>query len=68
MKSAKWLFIAMVLSFAAGSAFIYGYANRALDSAATSKKIELDVLKGMRPREIAYALEKEGVIRFADLF
>jgi UPF0755 protein len=67
----KWLKLLLIL-FLVGSGVsgvsFYRFAHRALDPSATSKKIEIDVLKGMHPKEIAYALEKEGVVKSGALF
>lgn len=68
MKWAKLLVFLSFLGIASTSFVFYRFANEAKDSAATSKKVEIDVLKGMRPHEISFALEKEGVIKNSALF
>jgi UPF0755 protein len=68
MKWAKLLVFLSFLGIASTSFVFYRFANEAKDATATSKKVEIDVLKGMRPHEISFALEKEGVIKNSALF
>lgn len=68
MKWAKLLVFFSFLGIVSTSFVFYRYANEAKDPSATSKKVEIDVLKGMRPHEISFALEKEGVIKNSALF
>jgi len=68
MKWAKLLVFLLFLGIVSTSFVFYRFANEAKDAAATSKKVEIDVLKGMRPHEISFALEKEGVIKNSALF
>lgn len=68
MKWAKVILFLLILATGAGSVIFYRFANEPLDPTATTKKIEIDILKGMRPHEISYALEKEGIVKSAPLF
>lgn len=67
----KWLKLMIILAvLAAGSSFLYlrNFAVSPLNQAGADKKVEFDLLKGMRPREIAYALERQGIISHAAAF
>jgi UPF0755 protein len=68
MKSAKLLIFLLILALGATSFIFYRFAHEAKDPTGTSKKIEIDILKGMRPHEISFALEKEGIVKSGTLF
>lgn len=68
MKTAKVIFFLTILLCAGTTAVLYRFAHQPMDPTGASKKIELDILKGMHPHEISYALQKEGVVTNANLF
>jgi UPF0755 protein len=68
MKWLKSLIFVLLLALGSASAILYHFSRTSLAPGNTSKKVEIDILKGMRPIEISYALEKHGIIRSARLF
>jgi UPF0755 protein len=68
MKWIKALIFSLLLMMGSASAVLYHFSRTALTPGDSSKKVEIDILKGMRPIEISYALEKHGIIRSARLF
>lgn len=58
----------MVMAVAGSAINLYFYAKTPLDSAAADRKIEFDLLKGMHPHEISFALEKAGIVKSASSF
>ncbi|MBS1959230.1 MAG: endolytic transglycosylase MltG [Bdellovibrionales bacterium] len=45
--------------------YLYYFSRVPIDASATTKKVEFDLLRGMRPTEISNSLEKAGLIRNA---
>lgn len=67
----KWLkvLLPLLILAAGGSAYtLHRFANRPCAQRDAIKKVEFDLLKGMHPHEIAFALEKEGLVKSAFLF
>lgn len=61
----KSLFAIAALTGLGLGGYLFYFAKTPVDSTATTKKIEFDLLRGMRPTEISNALEKAGLIRNA---
>jgi len=67
----KWLMaFVLLLALSLGGAAYYGYrfANEPFVQGQAIKKVEFDLLKGMHPHEVSFALEKEGLVRNSFLF
>jgi UPF0755 protein len=70
MKFIKLVTFSVILAAIAGSLYLYLFAINPFETppvggipAESTKKIEFDLLRGMRPMEIATALEKAGIIK-----
>lgn len=61
----KSLFAIAALTGLGLGGYLFYFAKTPVDSSATTKKIEFDLLRGMRPMEISNALERAGLIRNA---
>ncbi len=48
--------------------YLFRFADTPVDSTKEANKVEFDLLRGMRPREIANELEKLGMVRNATVF
>lgn len=68
MKWIKLVAFLLVLSVGASGFVLYRFANAPAASFGSTKKVEFDLLKGMQPREVSFALEREGLVRSAFLF
>ena len=60
----------ILIVFAMGGAvfYLYHFGNAPFDQGGSTKKVEFDLLKGMHPREIAQALERQGITSNANAF
>jgi UPF0755 protein len=61
----KWLKVMIILAiFAGGGAlfYLYHFGDTPHNPKGADKRVEFDLLKGMHPREIAGALERQGIV------
>ncbi|MBC7398086.1 MAG: endolytic transglycosylase MltG [Bdellovibrionales bacterium] len=62
----KWLKISLliaVIAFAGASYYLFQFSNTALNAQAINQKVEFDLLKGTRPREVSVALQNQGIVK-----
>ena len=62
MKMLKTMIITALLVTGGLGFYLYRFANTPMDPSATTKKVEFDLLRGMRPSEISQALVKAQVV------
>ncbi len=62
MKLIKTITLVAIIAVLGASFYLYQFNKTAMDPQATMKKVEFDLLRGMKPLEIATNLEKAGII------
>ena len=68
MKWLNFLFILAALVLGGSAYYLYHFADTPFNQQGINQKIEFDLLKGMHPKEIASALERQGITGNANAF
>jgi UPF0755 protein len=61
MKWLKIIFIIAIFAVAGAGYSLHRFGDTPFDPQGSAKKVEFDFLKGMHPREVANALERQGI-------
>jgi UPF0755 protein len=68
MKWLNFLFIIAIFALGGSAYYLYHFADAPFHREGLNAKIEFDLLKGMHPKEIANALERQGITGDASAF